>query len=46
MMLINVPLVLFGMRAGRWVAQPKLRYAAALGFALLSVFSALDPHHY
>jgi putative Ca2+/H+ antiporter (TMEM165/GDT1 family) len=44
MMLINVPLVLFGVRAGRWVAQPKLRYAAAFGFAMLALFSALDLH--
>jgi Ca2+/H+ antiporter, TMEM165/GDT1 family len=40
MMIANVPLVLFGASAGRWVTQPWMRYAAACGFAVLGFLSA------
>jgi Ca2+/H+ antiporter, TMEM165/GDT1 family len=41
MMIANVPVVLFGSLAGRWVAHPRMRYIAAGSFALLGLITAL-----
>jgi Ca2+/H+ antiporter, TMEM165/GDT1 family len=41
MMIANAPVVLFGSVAGRWLAQPWLRYAAAGCFAAMGLFTAL-----
>jgi Ca2+/H+ antiporter, TMEM165/GDT1 family len=43
MLIANVPLVLFGLVGGRWVARPGVRFASAGCYAALSLVTALGP---